>query len=394
MYIAMGDQDPASLRKPERRLLDDRVELVVGDGHATSTRRPAQVGPRRRHPARLRRAHHRHRLAHPAREHRALRGGGAPLLQRGGRPAPAPGARRLQGGKVVVGIASMPYKCPPAPLEVTFLIEAELRERGLRETQRGPLLLAHRPRLHHRVGQRDGHRRAREEGHRAAHLLQRRGHRSGAQGRPQPRGRGARLRPARAGASAQGGPGASSTAASRRRPAAGCRPIPRPSTWAVASTSGPSATPPTCRSARPAPRRTSRRRSSPSGWPRAIQGREPHARDAIYTGKVMCFFEVGDGTGTLLRFDYEHPPDPPASQPPLAPGQGLLQQDLLPHRPAGSRRHDREAPLAGEVGEDLHARGHHRLVQGWVRSPSGARERHRGPARPARPPRAPAPRPR
>ena len=27
----------------------------------------------------------------------------------------------------------MPYKCPPAPLEVSFLIEAELRERGLRD---------------------------------------------------------------------------------------------------------------------------------------------------------------------------------------------------------------------------------------------------------------------
>ena len=33
----------------------------------------------------------------------------------------------------MVGIASMPYKCPPAPLEVAFLIEAELRERGLRD---------------------------------------------------------------------------------------------------------------------------------------------------------------------------------------------------------------------------------------------------------------------
>ena len=33
----------------------------------------------------------------------------------------------------MVGIASMPYKCPPAPLEVSFLIEAELRERGLRD---------------------------------------------------------------------------------------------------------------------------------------------------------------------------------------------------------------------------------------------------------------------
>ena len=25
----------------------------------------------------------------------------------------------------------------------------------------------------------------------------------------------------------------------------------------------------------------------------------------------MCFFEIGDGKGTLLRFDYDHPPRPP-----------------------------------------------------------------------------------
>jgi len=25
----------------------------------------------------------------------------------------------------------------------------------------------------------------------------------------------------------------------------------------------------------------------------------------------MCFFEVGDGKGTLLQFDYDHPPKPP-----------------------------------------------------------------------------------
>ena len=37
------------------------------------------------------------------------------------------------GGRIVVAIAGMPYKCPPAPLEVSFLIEAELRHRGLRD---------------------------------------------------------------------------------------------------------------------------------------------------------------------------------------------------------------------------------------------------------------------
>ena len=43
----------------------------------------------------------------------------------------------------------------------------------------------------------------------------------------------------------------------------------------------------------------------------AVQGREPTGRHASYEGRVMCFFEVGDGKGTLLRFDYQHPPRPP-----------------------------------------------------------------------------------
>ena len=32
---------------------------------------------------------------------------------------------RFSGGRIVIGIAGMPYKCPPAPLEVAFRIEAE-----------------------------------------------------------------------------------------------------------------------------------------------------------------------------------------------------------------------------------------------------------------------------
>ena len=31
----------------------------------------------------------------------------------------------------------------------------------------------------------------------------------------------------------------------------------------------------------------------------------------VYGGKVMCFLETGDGRATALRFDYEHPPKPP-----------------------------------------------------------------------------------
>jgi sulfide:quinone oxidoreductase len=42
-----------------------------------------------------------------------------------------------------------------------------------------------------------------------------------------------------------------------------------------------------------------------------VEGREPAGKHAAYDGNVMCFFEIGDGKGTLLRFDYDHPPKPP-----------------------------------------------------------------------------------
>ncbi len=49
------------------------------------------------------------------------------------------GAERLrqalqmfQGGQIAVAIGGIPYKCPPAPLEFTFLLEEYLHKRGLR----------------------------------------------------------------------------------------------------------------------------------------------------------------------------------------------------------------------------------------------------------------------
>lgn len=40
---------------------------------------------------------------------------------------------RFQGGRIVAGVANTPYRCPPGPYEMTWLIEDELRRRGLRE---------------------------------------------------------------------------------------------------------------------------------------------------------------------------------------------------------------------------------------------------------------------
>lgn len=58
-----------------------------------------------------------------------------------------PGAERLSqelarftGGRIKVGVAGIPYKCPPAPVEFTFMVEEYLRKRGLRDRSEVELL--------------------------------------------------------------------------------------------------------------------------------------------------------------------------------------------------------------------------------------------------------------
>lgn len=41
--------------------------------------------------------------------------------------------RRFDGGDLVIGVAGLPYKCPVAPLEFAFMVEEQLRKRGLRD---------------------------------------------------------------------------------------------------------------------------------------------------------------------------------------------------------------------------------------------------------------------
>ncbi len=42
-----------------------------------------------------------------------------------------------------------------------------------------------------------------------------------------------------------------------------------------------------------------------------VEGRDPDPVKSRYKGKVTCFLEVGGRKATMLVFDYEHPPDPP-----------------------------------------------------------------------------------
>jgi len=48
--------------------------------------------------------------------------------------------RRFRGGRLLVGVAGIPYKCPPAPVEFVFLVEEYLRRRGIRNRSEVRLL--------------------------------------------------------------------------------------------------------------------------------------------------------------------------------------------------------------------------------------------------------------
>ena len=309
MYIAMGNQDPRSLRMPERRLLDDRVKLVIGavtgidetasqvelaDGSRLDYTELILATGSRILPETI---EHFEQEAHHFYSERA-----AQRLRKA--------LDVFQGGRVVVGIASMPYKCPPAPLEVVFLIEAELRERGLRERSElhycspiaraftiesvsemaTPELAQKGIELHtfFNVEAIDPERKVvlSLEGeelaydllvlvppHKGAQVLMDSGF------APRPGG----WLPTDHHSLVVGG---------------------RENVWALGDATDLPLSKAGSTAHFEAPVVAERVAAR-------VQGREPHTRDAVYNGKVMCFFEVGDGKGTLLRFDYEHPPVPP-----------------------------------------------------------------------------------
>ncbi len=132
LYVPFGQQDPRSLSRPERELLNDKVELVHGDIReldaaaetvtlADGTRLDydflviatgSQVAPEDV-PGMVEGAHHFYTHEGASRLFGAL--------------------QEFAGGKIVVGVGGLPYKCPVAPLEFTFLLEDFLTKRGLRE---------------------------------------------------------------------------------------------------------------------------------------------------------------------------------------------------------------------------------------------------------------------
>lgn len=132
LYVPFTGDGRRTLGRPERRLLDPRVDLVVDRAAAIDLERREirlQEGATLRYDALViatgsrlapeevpgleEGAHHFYTLDAAERLHAAL--------------------EQFSGGRIVVGVAGLPYKCPPAPLEFTFLLDDYLRRRGLRD---------------------------------------------------------------------------------------------------------------------------------------------------------------------------------------------------------------------------------------------------------------------
>ncbi len=309
MYIAMGGERAANLHRPERGLLDKRVTLVVGtisrvdeetrivelvSGERLAWDHLVLATGSRIVPEEIEHfsteAHHFYSAEAAADLRAAL--------------------DRFSGGRIVIGIAGMPYKCPPAPLEVSFLIDTELRERGLRDKttidfcspigraftiesvsdMATPILAERGIELHtfFNVETIDAERKVvlSLEGEELPYDLL----------ILVPPHKGQQFLIDSGLAPAPGGwlPTDRETLNVGGRPhvyALGdATDLPLSKAGSTAHFEAPV---------------VAERVAA------AVEGREPSGRHSEYHGKVMCFFEIGDGKGTLLQFDYAHPPQPP-----------------------------------------------------------------------------------
>ena len=132
LYVPFSKQDPRTLSRPIASLLRKRVKLVVGkvcrldttnqeielEDHTTLAydylilATGSQVAPEDI-PGFSEGAHHFYTEEASFKLHAAL--------------------EEFRGGKIVVGVGGLPYKCPVAPLEFTFLLDEYLTHRKIRD---------------------------------------------------------------------------------------------------------------------------------------------------------------------------------------------------------------------------------------------------------------------
>ncbi len=138
LYVAVGQEQPTALQRPEAQLLRHGIKLVVD--------RATRVDPAARQVAL--------ESGRTLRYDELLLATGSRTVMDevpGGTAAhdfyTLDGTIRLskaldgfQGGTIVIGVAGIPYKCPPAPVEFAFLLDDYLRARRLREKSQIKLL--------------------------------------------------------------------------------------------------------------------------------------------------------------------------------------------------------------------------------------------------------------
>jgi len=138
LYVAIGQEKPSALKRSEAQLLRREVKLVVDCATLID---PAA------HKAVL-------KSGHTLRYDELVIATGSRTVM-----AEVPGAmgahdfytldgatrlrkslQEFNGGTIVIGVAGIPYKCPPAPVEFAFLLDDYLRARGIREKTQVKLL--------------------------------------------------------------------------------------------------------------------------------------------------------------------------------------------------------------------------------------------------------------
>jgi sulfide:quinone oxidoreductase len=131
LYAALGKANGRWLARDERTLLRDDVELAV---EAATLVEPARGLVRLGHGGSL--AWDYLVLATGARlvpdQVPGLVEGAHEFYSLEGALRLREALRRFPGGRVLVGVAGIPYKCPPAPVEFALMLEAYLRQRGVR----------------------------------------------------------------------------------------------------------------------------------------------------------------------------------------------------------------------------------------------------------------------
>jgi sulfide:quinone oxidoreductase len=138
LYVAVGHTDPKDLQRAEASLLRPEVKLVID--HATLVDTTAhkvilKSGRTLRYDELLLATGSRTVMGEvpgAAGAHDFYTLDGASRLRRA--------LDQFTGGTIAIGVAGIPYKCPPAPVEFAFLLDDLLRSRGLRDKSEIKLL--------------------------------------------------------------------------------------------------------------------------------------------------------------------------------------------------------------------------------------------------------------